>query len=412
MEKVAPSRTRTPQNSETPKPGNRALLFLSLAANLALVVFLAVVWLTPRELVANNPALDHVVAAPESRSEHVHNRERRAWDALESRDLAIYAANLRATGCPEKTVRDILLPLVEEKFARIELPDAEPTNFWSTFSQRQAAANARAEKEHAVRRERDQTVKELLGFAWDSTELNRVYTGDAAGSVGFLDYDRAEKFLCIADRFTRQFEDVSNSHRLGRRNNIYQAWRVEAGEVLSAADFEETELRGLLLIFQRHNATVCHAGLSGAELRQLMLARRELCNPLPSALLAGGDEVVQEPDWAGEAQFLSKARALLGDNRFLNYLKNSDVSMERTLLGLEQLQLPRMTALQLFDLRQQSIARAQQIRELPIHRAEKRGQLAALRQSALDQLLALANGDEESVLVRANGKWLQEIKAP
>jgi hypothetical protein len=411
MENAEPSRTRPVQNSVKPQGKHRALLFLSLAVNLALVVFLGAVWLTraPHSL-PNDPASDNAVVHQESGQ--VRNRAARAWDALESRDLAVYAANLRATGCPEKTVRDILLPLIEEKFARVELPDLEPTNFWASFSQRQAAANARAEQERAVRHDRDTMTKELLGFAWDSGELNRVYTGEAAGSIGFLEYDRAEKFLCIADRFSRQFEEDNSAHHIGRRDRIYQAWRVEAGEVLSAAEFEETELRGLLLIFQRRNANICHAGLSGTELRQLMIARRELCNPLPSALLAGGDEVVQEPDWAGEQQFLSKARSLLGDSRFLDYLTHFDLSIARTVAALETLQLPRTTALQLFDLRQQSTARAQQIRDLPIRRAEKRAQLAALRQSAFEQVLALSNGAEDTPIIRANEKWLQEIKSP
>jgi hypothetical protein len=121
---------------------------------------------------------------------------------------------------------------------------------------------------------------------------------------------------------------------------------------------------------------------------------------------------VQEPDAAGEQQFLSKARSLLGDSRFLDYLKNTDVSIARTISGLEKLQLPRTAALQLFDLRQESIAHAEQIRDLPIHRAEKRTQLVALRQSAFEQLLALSNGDADSVVIRANEKWLQEIKSP
>jgi hypothetical protein len=129
-------------------------------------------------------------------------------------------------------------------------------------------------------------------------------------------------------------------------------------------------------------------------------------------LLADGDELVQEPDPSGEQQFVAKVRAILGDSRFLDYLKNSDVSIDRTLAGLEKLQLPRTTALQIFDLRHDSIARAQHIRDLPIHRAEKRTQLVALRQSAFEQLLALSNGDADSALIRANEMWLQEIKAP
>ncbi|MSU27655.1 MAG: hypothetical protein EXS27_07030, partial [Pedosphaera sp.] len=38
------------------------------------------------------------------------------WRALESADYTVYAANLRAVGCPERTLRDILLPDIEKLY--------------------------------------------------------------------------------------------------------------------------------------------------------------------------------------------------------------------------------------------------------------------------------------------------------
>ncbi|MGZ5529137.1 MAG: hypothetical protein ACXWJB_10735, partial [Limisphaerales bacterium] len=145
-----------------------------------------------------------------------------------------------------------------------------------SFSQRQAAAAARAEQENALRKQKDRTVKELLGFAWSTGGLKNAYEGEWIGSVGFLDFEHAEKFLCIADRFDKPFARANSSHRIDRRSAIYHEWHQEVGRILSPAEFEESELRGILIIYQRRYQTLINAGLSGSELRQLMIYRREL----------------------------------------------------------------------------------------------------------------------------------------
>lgn len=417
MQNAESSRTRQRLNSAEPA-ARRLLFFLSAGLNVALLLFFVFVFAKSSPIAVPNQSIDD--ATRSNRSFLTTHQKRIAirvskpspWSQLESTNLTIYAANLRAAGCPPKTVRDILLPLVEEKFARRETFDSEPTNFWASFSERQAAAAARAEKENELQKEKEKMLVELFGFAWTSEGLNRAYAGEAASSLGFLDYERAEKFLCIADRFKKQFSQANHSHRIDHRSEIYESWRKEVGEILSPSEFEEVELRGLLMIFQRRNPNLCNAGLNDSELHQLMFYRHEVCNPLPSALLVGSDELVREPDWVGEQQFNAKARGLLGDSRFIDYLKNCDASIEKTLAVLEKEQLPRSLALQLFDLREDVLSRAREIRLLPERRAEKRADLATLRQSALEQLANLPDIAIESPLLEVNRDWLQEIANP
>ncbi|MDB6029213.1 MAG: hypothetical protein JWM68_5436 [Verrucomicrobiales bacterium] len=407
MENAEPSRTRRPLNSAESTRGSRLFLALSLSLNLGLLLFLVLMYRRPAA-VSTIPLPENTIQAnartPRTDAKRVVVRAARAsrWAPLESSDLAVYAANLRAAGCPPKTVRDILLPWIEEKF---EPPVSELTNFWASFSQRQAAAAARAEQESAAEKEKDKTFQELLGFAWSSEGLKQAYAGEAAGSVGFLDYERAEKLLCIADRFATQ---SLRTRRTDPSSTLYQAWRQEAVEVLSPAEVEETELREILRICQRRDSNLCKAGLSGSELRQLMAFRRELCDP---SVLLENDKLFPELDSSGEQQFYTKARSLLGDSRFIDYLKNCDIRIGRTFVELEKEHLPRSLALQLFDLRQEATARAQEIRQQPVRRAEKRAQLAALRQSAVEQLAALPNASD-SPLLRLNQDWLQEIAKP
>jgi hypothetical protein len=411
MENAERSRTRHRPNTVEPAPRPRLFLFVSLSLNFGLLLFLALVFRRSDSQEVPAPLPDHTTQTSSrtlrTDSKRVTPRtDPTPWQQLESNDLAVYAANLSAAGCPPKTVRDILLPWIEEKFELSEPPTSEPIPFWASFSQRQAAASARAEHESNLGQEKDKMLKELLGFTWTSEGIKEAYAGEAAGPIGFLDYERAEKLLCIADRFKKQLSRANFSRRTDRLSAIYQSWRQEVGEVLSPGEIEETELRGILMTCQRRTPYLCKAGLSGSELRQLMTFRRELCNPLPSAMLAKGDESLQEPDWATEHQLNARTRVLLGESRFVEYLKSSDASIERTIATLEKEHLPRNLALQMFDLREEAMSRAQAIRQLPVRRAEKRSQLAALRQSAVEKL------GTDSMLLKISQDWLQEIANP
>lgn len=408
-EPFRPRRLNPTESAQRP----RLFLFFSAGLNLALLLFLALVFRRSDPRTA--PAIP-LSGETMQANRHVRRTDGKRgtarvqpvspWSQLESADLSLYAANLRAAGCPEKTVRDILLPLIEGKF---EPTLSEPTNFWASFSQRQAAASAYVEQEKVLSQQKNALLEQMLGFAWSSEGLKKACDKEAAAAFGFIDYDRAEKILCIAQRFNAQFARV---RRADRRLNLYEAWRENAGEIVSPTEFEEVELRGVLMRFQRHNPKVCNASFSGSELRQLMAFQRELVHPLPTALLDGNEGFVQEPASNAEEQFLAKTRSILGESRFLDFLKNSDPSMERTLTALDNEHLPRSLALPLFDFRLAALNRAQEIRKEFERPAEKRAQLAALRQNALEQIGTLRKGENETPLLKLNQDWLQEIAKP
>src|SRR5687768_5196204 len=59
------------------------------------------------------------------------------WALIESEDYATYIHNLRAIGCPEKTIRDIIAGEIDRLFdARRRALISEADNFWTTKSAR------------------------------------------------------------------------------------------------------------------------------------------------------------------------------------------------------------------------------------------------------------------------------------
>src|SRR6266498_4352074 len=96
----------------------RALAFGSLAANLGL----AAGWLISRNHWAKSSevALAEAAHAVQStgRTNVVVRRQFFSWREVESADYPTYIANLRDIGCPEQTIRDIIIADVNGLYAR------------------------------------------------------------------------------------------------------------------------------------------------------------------------------------------------------------------------------------------------------------------------------------------------------
>ena len=96
----------------------RVLLWVSLGLNVALAVLLA--RFSPEVTVRNaTPAVtpQPLDATKTYKTNVVVRRQNFTWDEIESADFPTYIAKLRAIGCPEATIRDIILADVNKLYA-------------------------------------------------------------------------------------------------------------------------------------------------------------------------------------------------------------------------------------------------------------------------------------------------------
>src|SRR6185503_2879227 len=101
----------------------RTAIILSLGLNLALAV--AACWLARKQPASAPETL--VTEAITNRAEQgaeavrlhpppAETSARMHWNMVESKDYPVYIGNLRAIGCPEPTIRDIIYADVSELF--------------------------------------------------------------------------------------------------------------------------------------------------------------------------------------------------------------------------------------------------------------------------------------------------------
>src|SRR5262245_27937117 len=89
------------------------------------------------------------------------------WASLRSRDLRTFAANLRAAGCPEDTVRDIILAEVNRLFAPRERPLRLRRRHqlpWEKPSLHPLAIEENLRKLRKLVREKQELLSQALGY--------------------------------------------------------------------------------------------------------------------------------------------------------------------------------------------------------------------------------------------------------
>ena len=174
------------------------------------------------------------------------------WSQVESADYRQYIANLRAVGCPEGIIRDIIVADVNQalapRFAAIWKPQAY--QYWRKSSNNQPSEEQ--EKQHtALARDKTALLQELLGVRIDEQQtVNQVCFAVYGNEqhLLFLPADKREAALqALADADFERKEQELHSHK-GYSNAGDQKLLTEAlqtlAKVLSPAELEEFRLRG------------------------------------------------------------------------------------------------------------------------------------------------------------------------
>lgn len=158
-------------------PRRRLLLVLSGGLNVALGFLLWQLWTWPAPpaplrlpdrpaRVASAPVTTNAPAlspAPTTSGARLH------WADLASTNFLAYRDNLRAVGCPEKTVRDILESEINAEFARRRRPllDQLQSQFWDFAARGMGddGVEGAGDRFKSLKEERDALIEEVLGGA-------------------------------------------------------------------------------------------------------------------------------------------------------------------------------------------------------------------------------------------------------
>jgi hypothetical protein len=179
------------------------------------------------------------------------------WSQLESTNYQQYINNLRAVGCPEGTIKDIILTDVMRLYAQRRgqfYHNGRPFNYWETDDYRKLKEPQIEERDRqlaAIDKELPAVLRELLGINYER-EVDKYFvdTDEDDIRLAFLPDDKRAQVLSLREEFEgkreRIFFDEQNGKLLASQieelRGIDQSQEEALAQVLSPQEKEEFEL--------------------------------------------------------------------------------------------------------------------------------------------------------------------------
>lgn len=183
-----------------------------------------------------------------------------SWSELAGDDYAQYVRNLRAAGCPEITVQDIIYAEVDKSYARKirglnrELRigrDGNSLDYWKSYRASHQALTERTRQLLALNRERDGLLFSLLGV--DVEKERRIRHGQPdimASQLAFLAPQQIQQAKEITARFDEldrvaqvKYGGYTGPEPYAEMAELARERETELLKVMSASQLTEYKLR-------------------------------------------------------------------------------------------------------------------------------------------------------------------------
>jgi len=382
----------------------RVILALSLTVNFGLLGWLGL-QLNQRSKPPPNPVVEVVTrivspAAPQHSPPPAvfaaaHPPEFR-WSQIESEHYPAYITDLRTIGCPEKTIRDIILADLE-KLYQSRLEASRQTNdgqFWRTAEQREKARRDSNRRERELNREKRAMIKTLLGLDYDQAALEAWWDEqEFAVVLSFLPESKPVEVIATLSRFGEQDNEIDDRaggiltpEDVALKKGFFNQMLAELGQRLTPSQLEEAELRSIAIIgamsFPFGKQEPAELKLTGVELREFMRLKWQWDSPLNEEF-EWPDEAFEEERRRGQEEFEARARKLMGDDRFVAFLLQQGSEFGPIHQLAERQNLANSATLQAYEIMKvttDELTRARRDRTLSA--SKRREHMEEIRQSA------------------------------
>lgn len=336
------------------------------------------------------------------------------WSQLESEDYRAYIANLRGIGCPETTVRDLVVADVNNLFAaRVKaLVDGVTGRFWELTARATDFEQLVEEKQrqlHDLREERAALFEALFGetnplAAEEDLGIATARRANWERLADFLPPEKRSQFADAKAALESQWEtflqspNLTEAHRTAKREELAAACERTLQALLTPDELAELRLRESSAAGLRHR-------LFGVELSE---AETHLAVQIEAEKNAARSEK-RKPDAASEASL----KELLGPERYAAYQRARDDRYKWFYRVAERLELPASSAIEAFEIRRTAEQAMQRLQSDKSIRPEDRNfALQSLGAETQASLTAKLGAPGFAAYQRVDGAWLQKLAAP
>jgi hypothetical protein len=286
------------------------------------------------------------------------------WSQLESPDYRQYIANLRAIGCPEVTLKDIIMTDVMRLYAQRRGQyehNGREFKFWETDEKRilkQTQLEEREKQLAQINKELPAVLRELLGINYER-EMKKYFVDSDEDNrrLSFLSGDKRERLLALRDQFEGKRESVTYNLTNGpatpgdidRLREIDKEQEEALSGLLSPEEKEEYQLSMSPTADHLRKELI---GFNPTETEFRDLFRRQQAIDSAYAYEDMSDPTVRAAKAADEQSMMSDVKAGLGPERATALDKAKDTDYQTVSLLTERFDLPAETSQAIVDMRQ------------------------------------------------------------
>ncbi len=359
---------------------SKVLLGISFGVNAVLMAGLLINRSSPQPTAKSDAVTNEVQAARSAKPARgekliqtvtVTHEKEFDWGSVESQDYREYIENLRAIGCPEETIRDIIIADINKLYASkiaALYPSPKDFKFWRVDDRKaRTEEKGLARSRHELEQEKRELIQQLLGIDYDAELARASGRPDSdASRYGFLSPEKQEQAKTLREKYRQMerelFKDGSawTPEKRAKFTALRAEGEKEMANALGPVDFEQYQLRN------SNTAKNMREDLTGFqpdedEFRKIFALRKSYDDQFS---LSGkkGDVGVREEQKAAQQALEAQLKATLGEQRFHDYQLSQDERYRSSFDFAQRYDLPSQTANTLYAVRLAAELEQQRIR--------------------------------------------------
>lgn len=343
------------------------------------------------------------------------------WGEIESSDYRRYIANLRGVGCPESTIKDIILTDIMKMYAAKRgqfYHNGREFKYWETDEKRKLNARQLDEREKqlaSIDKEIPGVLRDLLGINYER-ELNKYFVdaNEEDRRLNFLPEEKRSLILALREKYEGEKErilEAANGKISPADKEALQKIETARGEelakILSDSERAEFELR-MSPTADKLRAELIGFNPSEAEFRQIFEMEKAIETSF--ALTKPDDQIADGEKAAAQKKMQDELKQQLGAPRYSEYERAQNSDFREARIFAEVHELPVATAQTIFDIKQ--IAEAERERLLAnatLPAAQRLEALRAIQAETEKSLLANLGLKAFTSYSQSTGKWVQQL---
>jgi hypothetical protein len=277
------------------------------------------------------------------------------WAQLESEDYRDYIARLRSIGCPEQTIRDLVIADVDKMFApRMQASGVGPREmkYWQPVEQELwdgTAEQAAQRQQRAVDYEKREVIRQLLGVDLIGERLRVQGQVDYHGQrLGFLPEDKRAQVRSVLDQFAdkeRELmeEQIDNGDGFLATGDLARIRQQKEAALAPLLTPEEREQYDLWFSDSATRVRDSVFGMDATEEEFLKLYKLQKNFDAKSGSAENQESLIQ---------FYQQAREVLGEARYGEWMRAQDPEYREIARVTSRFQLPTTVAAELYSYKQ------------------------------------------------------------